>query len=425
MKKILISTALAIVVSFYVFSTYFTFLPHSINTKMMLAAFGLGVYLLQGIRDHALFLSRRLITAALMAVAFSLWCLFSITINRTTQTTYVEYWTSFATWVGGAYGVYIFLRAVHKKVDLPLLTKYLAIVCIAQCIIALMIDNIPLVKTAVQSVFWAEYGYFERIDRLYGIGCALDPAGVRFGCVLLLIAHQIATNPDVTGSKRKMALYIATFILITIIGSMIARTTSVGAAIALAYILYRHVHIQRGGFVSGRQIRMFAILSLVLAAIIGIAIYLYNTNDAAHGYLRFAFEGFFNWIETGEFRTTSTDILENMWIWPTTFRDWMIGTGKIGVLVWNTDIGYCNFVLYCGLIGLTLYASYYIFCVLSLNNKFKDFYLLSLLLLAFQAAVWAKVMTDIFFILALLMVIDGDDMEEEEPTEEVPAIEAT
>ena len=56
MKKILISTALAIVVSFYVFSTYFTFLPHSINTKMMLAAFGLGVYLLQGIRDHALFL---------------------------------------------------------------------------------------------------------------------------------------------------------------------------------------------------------------------------------------------------------------------------------------------------------------------------------------------------------------------------------
>ena len=99
----------------------------------------------------------------------------------------------------------------------------------------------------------------------------------------------------------------------------------------------------------------------------------------------------------------------------------MIGTGRIGIYVWNTDIGYCNFVLYCGLIGLTLYASYYVFCALSLNKRFKDFYILSLLLLLFQAAVWAKVMTDIFFILALLMVIDGDDLE----GEEVPAIEAT
>ena len=421
MKKILIGTALATTVSFYIFSTYFTFLPRTINTKMLLAAFGLGVYIFQGIRDHALFFSRRLITAALLAIAFSLWCLFSITINRTTQTMYTGYWTSFATWVGGAYGTYVILCSVHKKVDLPLLTKYLAIVSIAQCIIALMIDNIPIVKSGVHAIFWAGYDFYERIGRLYGIGCALDPAGVRFGCVLLLIAHQIASNPDVTGSKKKMTLYIAAFILITIIGSMIARTTSVGAAIALAYILYRHVHIQRGGFISGRQIRMFALLTSILAVMIGFAIYLYNTSDAAYEYLRFAFEGFFNWVETGEFRTNSTDILDKMWIWPTRFRDWMIGTGKIGVFIWNTDIGYCNFVLYCGLIGLTLYASYYIFCALSLNNKFKDVKMLTLLLLVFQAAVWAKVMTDIFFILALLMVIDGDDMEEEEPTEEVPA----
>ena len=42
MKKILIGTFLSVIVSFYVFSTAFTFLPHNINTKMMLAAFGLA-----------------------------------------------------------------------------------------------------------------------------------------------------------------------------------------------------------------------------------------------------------------------------------------------------------------------------------------------------------------------------------------------
>ncbi len=418
MKKILIGTVMAIVVSFFVFSTAFTFLPHNINTKMMLAAFGLAAFLYKGISEHALFLSRRTIIAALMAVAFSIWCLFVITINRTTQTVYAEYWTSFATWLGGAYGVYILLRSVHKKVDLPLLTKYLAIVCVAQCVIALMIDNIPVVKTIVQTIFFASYDFYERIGRLYGIGCALDPAGVRFACVLLLIAHQIATNPDVTGSKSALAKYIAAFILITIVGSMIARTTTVGAGIALLYILYRHVHIRRGGYISKRQIRMFSVLAIVLALIVGAAVYLYNTSDVVHNYLRFAFEGFFNWVETGEFRTNSTDILENMWIWPTTTRDWIIGTGKIGVFVWNTDIGYCNFVLYCGLIGLAIYASYYIYCALSLNSKFKDFWMLSLLLLVFQGAVWAKVMTDIFFILALLFCIDGDEMEEEGEGEE-------
>ena len=52
--------------------------------------------------------------------------------------------------------------------------------------------------------------------------------------------------------------------------------------------------------------------------------------------------------------------------------------------------------------------------------------MLTLLLLLFQAAVWAKVMTDVFFIIALMMVIDGDIMEDEAAAEEeVPAIEAT
>lgn len=411
MKKLLIGIFLGTMVSFYIFHVYFTFIPQTINSKMMLAAFGLAAFLLKGIREHALYFSRRTIIAGIMSVAFSIWVLFSITINRSHQTVYADYWTSFATWMGGAYGVYVLLRSVYKRVDLPLLTRYLTYVCLAQCALALMIDNIPIVKTAVQAIFWAGYDFYENIGRLYGIGCALDPAGIRFGCVLLLIGHQIATNPEVTGNKSRMAKYITAFILITIVGSMIARTTSVGAAIALAYILYRHVHIQRGGFVSGRQLRMFAIFTALLVVIVFAAIFLYRTNETAHQYLRFAFEGFFNWVETGEFRTTSTDILDNMWIWPTNFRDWILGTGIIGVRYWRTDIGYCNFVLYCGLIGLVIYASYYIYCGLSLIGKFKNAYILMLLLLLFQAAIWAKVMTDIFFILALLFCIDGDDEE--------------
>ena len=426
MKKILIGTALATIVSFYIFPVFFTFIPKTINSKMILAAWGLLNFFYENLNRHTLLLSRRVIVSGLLAVAFSLWCLCSITINRTTQTTYVTYYSSFATWVGGAYGVYCCFRLFYKKVDLRLLTRYLAIVGVAQCIIALMIDNIPLVKSAVQAIFWAGYDYYEKIGRLYGIGCALDPAGVRLGCVLLLMGHQIASNHDITGNKTYLGTIITAFIVITIIGSMIARTTSVGAAIALAYILYRHVHIQRGGFISGRQIRMFAMFGFILASIITLAIHLYRTNDVAYHYLRFAFENFFNWVETGEFRSTSTDILDTMWVWPTSFRDWMIGQGIIGIRRVHSDIGYCNFVFYSGIIGLSLFASCIIYSALSVNNKFKGVWMLTLLILLFQAAVWAKVMTDVFFIIALMMVIDGDIMEDEAAAEEeVPAIEAT
>ena len=99
-----------------------------------------------------------------------------------------------------------------------------------------------------------------------------------------------------------------------------------------------------------------------------------------------------------------------MWRWPDNFHDWMIGTGRFGVFEWGTDIGYCNFILYCGLIGFSIFAAYFIFVSLSLNTKFKDFYLLSLLLITLQAIVWAKVTTDIFLLLALLLCVDSDDM---------------
>ena len=408
MKKFIIITLLAIIVNFYFFPVSFNHLPESLNSKKIIAFFGIAAFVYDCIRRHAVILSKRTGFAALLAAVFSVWCLFVITVNGTNDTTYVEYWTSFLTWMGGAYGVYCLLRAFHGRADLPLITKYLTIICLAQCAIALMIDNIPAVRSAVQLIFYQGYDFYERIGRLYGIGCALDVAGVRFSGVLLLIAHQIARNPDVSGKKREVTKKIVAFLLITVVGSMIARTTLIGAGLALFYILVSLAQLQQGGVVSRRQIRVITLLVLIVSALTFLATYLYNTNADVRENLRFAFEGFFNWAETGEFRTDSTDILETMWIWPQTTHDWIIGTGRISVFVWGTDIGYCNFVLYCGLIGLIIFSAFFIYCNLSLNGKYKDFFLVSLLLIALQGIVWTKVMTDIFVVDALLLCADGD-----------------
>lgn len=71
---------------------------------------------------------------------------------------------------------------------------------------------------------------------MYGIGCSLDSGGVRFCTVLILIAHQLATNKEVTSSKKATYLYIGAFLIISIIGNMVARTTTVGMLLGLGYM---------------------------------------------------------------------------------------------------------------------------------------------------------------------------------------------
>ena len=104
--------------------------------------------------------------------------------------------------------------------------------------------------------------------------------------------------------------------------------------------------------------------------------------------------------------------MQKMWIWPEDFRTWMIGRGTFADYINNTDIGYCNFVFYCGVIGLLIFSAYFLYCHLSLNRKFRNFLICSLLLVALTFIVWAKVATDIFYIDALLFCIAADEMEE-------------
>ena len=189
---------------------------------------------------------------------------------------------------------------------------------------------------------------------------------------------------------------------------MISRTTGVGSALGLVFIIFNNLRLRRGGVVSKNQINsLFWLLFFIGGAII-ISVILYNTNSIFQEDLRFGFEGFFNWVETGEFRTGSTDHLQTMWVWPTTRRGWIIGEGRVGVFQTNSDIGYCNYILYCGLIGMAIYSIYYIYNHLSLISKFRNFTITAFLLVAVTFIVWTKVTTDIFLVDALLFCIDGD-----------------
>ncbi|MBP5559033.1 MAG: hypothetical protein J6X71_04630 [Bacteroidales bacterium] len=393
-------------ISFFMFPVSFYFLPEAVNTKMILAGLGILAFFYDNIVKKTLTIPRNLLYSIILALVFSLWCFYSVTANATNDLSYANYWVSFFTWSFGAYAIFFIIKQLDGSYTLSRLTFYLASVCLMQCILAEVIDYNPGVQRLVDSIFKQGQEFYHEVDRLYGIGAALDPAGVRFSVVLVLMAHQMSNVGKVVERLPLALFYFVSFIAIVIIGSIIARTTWVGAGMGLVYMIASYLRLNRG-YMSGKQLKFWGFfLGLTLLTVVISAI-LYRISPEFRSSLRFGFEGFFNWAEKGVFRTDSTDKLNNtMWVWPTDTRGWTIGYGLFDNWVFNTDIGFCRFILYSGIIGISLFSLFFIYNGLSLYGRFSDMSLLPLFLIAMTFIIWLKVATDIFFVYALLYFIE-------------------
>ena len=103
---------------------------------------------------------------------------------------------------------------------------------------------------------------------------------------------------------------------------MMSRSTVIGTAIAVLYILFLSV-------AKNENHKLFVQFSVFVVFASSICIYLYNVDAAFRSNLRFGFEGFFSLAETGEWQTNSNEILKNMVIWPDNLKTWIIGDGYI------------------------------------------------------------------------------------------------
>ncbi len=394
-----------IVTSFYFFSIGFTFLPSSINTKMILAVIGIILAGYECVRRQRIIMPKGLLIATFLAAIFSLICFYSTDINHTTDYAYANYIVSFCVWLGGAYAVCAIIRSIHGHVNFRLLTIYLTAVCFSQCIAAMMIDNIPVFKLLVDAYVDQGQKFFEEVDRLYGIGAALDPAGVRFSLVLVMITGLLSHDETTRQSSFSIISLLIAFFVIIVIGNAISRTTILGFVAAIVYFVISSGLFRI--FIKYDSVKLWALFSILLLIAIVTSVYLYNQNGAFHEHMRFAFEGFFNWIEKGEWRTSSTDKLNReMWIWPEDQETWLIGSGLFDNFVYNTDIGYCRFILYCGLIGFSVFAFLFIYLGAVFAFKEPKYRLMFLIFILLTFVFWFKVATDIFFIYALFFCLD-------------------
>ena len=394
----------ALAVDFYLFPINSLGAYGGPNTKVVLAIVGTVLFLIGIFNEKKNTIPLQLIFATLIAFLFSTINYLSTEINATSDYGYSKFFVSFFTWTFSAYTVAELIRVVHREVNLRLITSYFLAVCLFQCVIALLIDNIPMVAYIVDNYLTTGYLFVKEGGRLYGIGASLDPAGVRFAVTLTMAAFVMTQDELVYGSSSSMRWFICSFLIISIIGNMISRTTLIGVVFGLIVIIGSYFANDRNGKISLQPMinSFLAILAISILA----SILIYNVSAEARSLFRFGFEGFFSFFETGEWQTASTDVLQTMWIWPTDLQGWIIGYGIFEDWFFGTDIGYCRFVLYSGLCGLTIFSIFFIYQLLSLCKAIPNYRLLFILLLIIVFVVWIKVSTDIYYVVALFYWLD-------------------
>lgn len=413
-----------ITVSFYFFPFEFTFLP-GVNTKMAMAGVGLVLYSIDLAKGRTPHINKESFVVAVIAALVSLCGLTSVIINNTNDYTYAMYIVSMFVWLGGAYTAVKIVKCLHGYVSVELICNYLIGVCVGQCVLALMIDSMPAFKAMVDRYVvgfdFVDTETLTEANRIYGIGAAVDVAGTRFAAVLVIIAVMLQ---KLSRSRYNgyMWVYLIAFIFISLVGNMMARTTTVGVVLSVTYWVVSSGIFNM--FLRKNNMRIWKYLIGVLLVTLPLIIYLYSANKQFHDNIRFAFEGFFSLAEKGYWETNSNNILKNMIVFPDNIKTWLIGDGYFDNPYWSdpyyvgpnfhgyymqTDIGYLRFIFYFGLIGLISFVVYFLKVTTVCVSRFPRHETMFWMVLAINMIVWLKVSTDVFLVFSIFLCITKEE----------------
>jgi hypothetical protein len=390
---------------------------------MILAILGLMVFPLEYLKGNIPGFGKSFLKISLWALGVSFFSYFSMTINSTPDDSYLGYIISMWVWLFAAFFCVSIMRKVHGEVSVETIGYYLVAVALLQCTLGLLINHFSFLKALVDAFITGEkYMGVGVENRLYGIGCALDVGGGRLGAILIILVYLILQSLKREKAWWVFAGLLGAFFYILVIGNMMGRTTTIGAIIAIAYLIFS-LCFNRG--IKASTICSF-LSTAVLVITIGIIICvgLYNTNLEIQKLLRFGFEAFFNYFQTGKFETNSTNMLSEGLVFPNNFKTWIIGDGYMASgsndpyyigpadygFYMNTDAGYSRFIFYFGLIGLLTFMLFFVRVCRECLRKNKNTGLLFILLLVLNFSIWVKVSTDIFVIFApFLCLAELDD----------------
>lgn len=404
--------------SFFFFPFYFTFLP-TVNTKMMMAALGGFLLLVKLARSGSAQIDKGIFSVSLWAMFVSLASLISMVLNNTPDDSYLGYVVSMWVWLAAAYFVVSAIKFTHGSVTIERVCVYLITVGVLQCFLAIAVDTIPAVKTFIDSILAGEGFMGKNKNRLYGLGCALDVAGTRFSALLVMIAFLLPKAAQKEKSGLYMTLLLVAFCVLVGIGSIIGRTTVVGAVLALLYMFYTFIFKNNIPDDIRKKLMQWVVGGMFVGIVVAVG--LYHFSPQWQKYFQFGFEGFFSLAETGRWEVHSNSQLADQFILPDNAWTWIIGDGYIASTTidpyyigkaWTgfykgTDVGYSRFLFYFGLIGLVIFSLFFVKVCQVCANRIKEYKYMFVIFLLINFIVWFKVSTDIFVVFAPFLCLSA------------------
>lgn len=404
--------------SFFFFPFYFTFLP-TVNTKMMMAALGGFLLLVKLARSGSAQIDKGIFSVSLWAILVSLASLISMVLNNTPDDSYLGYVVSMWVWLAAAYFVVSAIKFTHGSVTIERVCVYLITVGVLQCFLAIAVDTIPVVKTFIDSILAGEGFMGKNETRLYGLGCALDVAGTRFSALLVMIAFLLPKAAQKEKSGLYMTLLLVAFCVLVGIGSIIGRTTVVGAVLALLYMFYTFLFKNNIPDDIRKKLMRWVVGGMFVGIVVAVG--LYHFSPQWQKYFQFGFEGFFSLAETGRWEVHSNSQLAAQFLLPDNAWTWIIGDGYIASTTidpyyigkaWTgfykgTDVGYSRFLFYFGLIGLVIFSLFFVKVCQVCANRIKEYKYMFVIFLLINFIVWFKVSTDIFVVFAPFLCLSA------------------
>ncbi|WP_228568406.1 hypothetical protein [Campylobacter sputorum] len=410
-KKIANSTFIYIVLFLYVYGIQYIFIPFS--TRALLGIFGFFIFFLYFFKIKKKFMvNKDLLTVFIFLLFISLSSFASMTYNNTNDIEFVRYSISMIVNMFASYFFIKILKKLDYKLNFKTISTLLINIILIQVLIALIMFIYPDLTVFLFSIEKMSEETFDRNIylsgiRFMGIGAAKTfTSGIINGFGLILIAILLRLYK--TSSKEIILLSIK-FLVIFSLGMMMARTTLIGAILALVIILLPENFNYSISLIKKRTLFFITLTCVTIISLFFIIIF-YSDFLLVFQY---GFEIFINYFKTSTFETASTNELKEMFIFPNEIKSWIIGDAywynplKGNFYYMNTDVGYSRLIFYFGLIGLFFYFSLQFFLVKAYKHfdvKFKYYifiiiYLLILNLKGFADLFWLNI---IFFMAYIL-----------------------
>lgn len=406
---------LLLCIFFYLYSVQLVGFPF--GTRIILALCGLFVLIFTKLKEidikKDVFISKYFYWYCLCFAAIIFFSFFAIFINGTNDYEFVRYPLSMIFILLAGYFIHFILKKTYGEVSYEKLMYFIILAVLIQALISLLSFLSPAVSEAllnIQSFSEIDVAKMEETFsfRLNGFGSTFFAAGIINGFALMLIAFLIKSKKNFGSKTYFLALC---FLIIFVLGMMMARTTIIGFLLAILYLLFPSYWFNKKIIKQKFKFLLGIIIIPVLGWII-ISIASPQTREALETAANFGFEMFINYSEEGEFKSASTDDLATMFIFPSNIKTYLVGDGKYYEVPGNpsngyymsTDVGYLRLIYYFGLPGLICYFLFQFIAtrtVVAMNPRNSEIKWFSILTFIFLLILNIKGFTDLFFLTTL------------------------